>query len=181
MEAYDFLLGAKILDLRLVRGLGIVPARFELELFYDDNIYILETEVNFRVIYMNASLVCFDDLYLNKNYEEISLKKYRSQKNIENTLLFENIKKALKVIANKKIRKVKITEYGDVDIFVSRRTKIQIINDTHLNESCIFKIISKNELTTILTDNAKSFKVPKVLFEIINYNGIVKIINNLHI
>lgn len=37
----DLLIGKTITDIRFIRGLGIVPARFEIEIKDDDSNYIL--------------------------------------------------------------------------------------------------------------------------------------------
>ncbi len=178
MSLNDFLRESKIKDLRVIRGLGIIPTRFELEIIRENIIYIVETEINFRIIYKNSLLACFDDLFLDSNYKEISLKKYRSQKDMENTLLFKNLHLAINKIANKKIKNVRIKEYGDVDIIISNFCKIQIINDTHLFDSSILRLTTKEKKKSFTSENGKSYLIPDTLFEIKNgNNGEVIIIN----
>lgn len=80
----------KITKINFVRGLGIINDRFEL-LFEGDNEKIcIEIETNFRIRNKNEVLSSFNDLYLDKNRKEMSVKKYRSQTNIENLIYINN-------------------------------------------------------------------------------------------
>lgn len=76
-EINDLLIDKTITDIRFIRGLGIVPARFEIEIKDDDSNYIIEAEVNLRFIYNGQMIMCFEDLFLDEKFEEISIKKYR--------------------------------------------------------------------------------------------------------
>lgn len=70
--------------------MGIIDDRFEL-LFEEDNEKIcIEMETNFRIRNKNEVLLSFNDLYLDKNRKEMSVKKYRSQTNIENLIYINN-------------------------------------------------------------------------------------------
>lgn len=178
MEINEFLSNAKVVDLRFVRGLQIVPARFEIDVDCNGNIYTLEAEVNFRVLYKNKMLVCFQDLFLEKNYTEMSIKKYRSQKNIEKTLLYNNIQTVMRKIINRRIRKVHFFPYGDVIVYISRQSQLHFINDTHENDSCVFRIVSKSEFQTFEADGG-SFALNKLLFEVKNINGEIVTVNEL--
>lgn len=173
-----FLIDSKIIDLRLIRGLGIIPSRFELEILKGNIIYIIETEINFRIIYKNSLLVCFDDLFLDNNYKEISLKKYRTQEDIEKTLLFKNLNSATNKIINKKIKNILIKKYGDVEIILSNFCKIQIINDTHLFDSSILRLITKEKKKSFTSKNGSTYLIPDTLFEIKNGNYGEIITNN---
>lgn len=178
MDLKYFLIDSKIIDLRIIRGLGIIPARFELEILRENIIYIIETEINFRIIYKDSLLVCFDDLFLDNNYKEISLKKYRTQKDIENTLLYKNLNLAINNIANRKIKNVRIKKYGDVEIVLSNFCKIQIINDTHLFDSSVLRLITKEKNKTLILKNGNTYLMPDTLFEIKNGSNGKIIINN---
>ena len=104
-EINDLLIGKIVTDIRFIRGLGIVPARFEIEIKDDDSNYIIEAEVNLRFIYNGKMIMCFEDLFLDEKFEEISIRKYRSQKNIEKTMLYTNIQKTNKKLVGKTIIK----------------------------------------------------------------------------
>ena len=67
MDLIDFLQGKKIEDITLIRGLGIIPAFIRIVVSFNDVKYYLETEINFRVIYGKQMILCFDDMFLNKN------------------------------------------------------------------------------------------------------------------
>ncbi len=170
----NFLIGKKVTNIQVIRGLGIIPTRFEIELCQNEEYHIIEVEANFRIIYNNNCLICFDDLYLKINYEEMSPQKYRKQKAIENTLLYSKIKQNYKKIIGKEVKNVNITYYGDVNIYLSNKLKIQIINDTHLNDSCIVRIICKNSFEEFITKNGKVLKIPKVIYELKNEAGKIK-------
>lgn len=138
MDLIDFLQGKKIEDITLIRGLGIIPAFIRIVVSFNDVKYYLETEINFRVIYGKQMILCFDDMFLNKKYNEMSVKMYRSQVDIEKSLLQINLESTRKKIIGKLIKKLKITPYGDLTFYLSSKCRLQIINDTHLNDSCIF-------------------------------------------
>ena len=81
----------KITKVNFVRGLGIVEDRFEL-LFVGDNEEIkIEIETNFRIRNHSEILLSFNDLYLDYNRKEMSVKKYRSQINIEKSYLYNQL------------------------------------------------------------------------------------------
>lgn len=54
-------------------------------------------------------ILCFDDMFLNKKYNEMSVKMYRSQVDIEKSLLQINLEITRKKIIGKLIKKLKIT------------------------------------------------------------------------
>lgn len=170
----DLLIGKTITDIRFIRGLGIVPARFEIEIKDDDSNYIIEAEVNLRFIYNGKMIMCFEDLFLDEKFEEISIKKYRSQKDIEKTLLHINIQQANKKLVGKIITKINVSNFGDVNIYFGNKFKIQFLNDTHENDSCILRIVDNNSFEKILTYNNRSVEIPKTILELKNINGDVK-------
>lgn len=168
MVLKDFLLNSMVMDLRVIRGLGIIPTRSEIEIMKDDKRFILEIESNFRIIYKDSLLLCFNDLFLDKNYKEMSIRKYRSQKDIEKTLLFRNLNLYKNKIINKKIKNVIVSKYGDINITLSNYCKIHIINDIHLYDSSILRINTKDRTEQFTSNNGKSFMIPKTVFEMKN-------------
>ena len=121
MDLIDFLQGKKIEDITLIRGLGIIPAFIRIVVSFNDVKYYLETEINFRVIYGKQMILCFDDMFLNKKYNEMSVKMYRSQVDIEKSLLQINLESTRKKIIGKLIKKLKITPYGDLTFYLSSK------------------------------------------------------------
>ena len=80
--------GANVTNISFVRGYGIIEDYFCL-IFENSTIkYKFEIETNFRIRDKNRILLAFNDLYIDSRGKEISVRKYRSQKNIEKTLLF---------------------------------------------------------------------------------------------
>ena len=77
----------KIVELNFVRGLGIVDDRFELSFIGDNGEINIEIETNFRARNCSEVLLSFNDLYLDCSRKEMSVKKYRSQANIEKSFL----------------------------------------------------------------------------------------------
>ena len=179
MDLIDFLQRKKIEDITLIRGLGIIPAFIRIVVSFNDVKYYLETEINFRVIYGKQMILCFDDMFLNKKYNEMSVKMYRSQVDIEKSLLQINLESTRKKIIGKLIKKLKITPYGDLTFYLSSKCRLQIINDTHLNDSCIFRIRTENECKEIITNNGKKFYIEETLYEICNKNNCIEIKNSI--
>ncbi len=171
MTINDLLVDKTIKNIQVVRGLGIIPTRIEIEVCDEKEYFIIEVESNFRILDRTNCLVCFDDLYLDSKCNEMTPQKFRKQKGVENTLIFFNINRNYKRIVDKKIKKIKISPFGDVDLYLSNRVKIQIINDTHLNDSCILRIKWKNSFEEYIANNGKIFKIQKVIFEMKNENG----------
>ena len=81
----------KIVELNFVRGLGIVDDRFELSFIGDNGEINIEIETNFRARNCSEVLLSFNDLYLDCSRKEMSVKKYRSQANIEKSFLQKQI------------------------------------------------------------------------------------------
>ncbi len=171
MTINDLLVDKTIKNIQVVRGLGIIPTRIEIGVCDEKEYFIIEVECNFRILDRTNCLVCFDDLYLDSKCNEMTPQKFRKQKGVENTLIFFNINRNYKRIVDKKIKKIKISPFGDVDLYLSNRVKIQIINDTHLNDSCILRIKWKNSFEEYIANNGKIFKIQKVIFEMKNENG----------
>lgn len=171
MTISDLLVDKTIKNIQVIRGLGIIPTRLEIDVCDEKEYLIIEVESNFRILDRTTCLVCFDDLYLDSKRKELTPQKFRKQNGVENTLIFFNINQNYRRIVNKKIKKIKTSSFGDVDLYLSNRVKIQIINDTHLNDSCILRIKCKDSFEEYIADNNKIFKMQKVVFEIKNENG----------
>ena len=82
LDFKELLKNMKITKIDFVRGLGIVDDRFEL-LFVGDNEEIkIEIETNFRIRNHNEILLSFNDLYLDCNRKEMSVKKSNKYRKI---------------------------------------------------------------------------------------------------
>lgn len=154
-------------DLRLIRGLGIIPARFEVEVSRGDDVYILSAEVDFRVLYRGEIIVCFEDLFLDKNLNEITTRKYRAQKDIEFTLAADNIERTLKHIRGRRIKSIRIAKCGDVELCVGA-CRIQFLNNTHYRDLDILGIVSPKIMTQFTPASGKSYSLPTELLEVKN-------------
>lgn len=142
----DLLKNVKINKINFVRGLGIVEDRFELSFIGNNEEIIIEIETNFRVRNKEEVLLSFNDLYLDDNRKEMSVRKYRSQVNIEKSYLHTQLKFINSIIANAKPKSVTFKTYGDLYItFYRKGIVLEIINDTHLEDACLYRIVCKNE------------------------------------
>mgnify|MGYP004527858261 FL=1 len=101
MTINDLLVDKTIKSIQVVRGLGIIPTRLEIEVCDEKEYYIIEVESNFRILDRRNCLVCFDDLYLDSKCNELTPQKFRKQKGVENTLIFFNIKSFFAVACSK--------------------------------------------------------------------------------
>lgn len=146
LDFKELLKNMKITKIDFVRGLGIVDDRFEL-LFVGDNEEIkIEIETNFRIRNHNEILLSFNDLYLDCNRKEMSVKKYRSQTNIEKSYLCKQLKVINAMLYNAKPKNINFKSYGDFYIsFYREGIVMEILNDTHLENACLYRLISKSD------------------------------------
>ena len=108
-ENLDFkvlLKSMRIHQIDFVRGLGIVEDRFDLSFGKDNEKIIIEIETNFRVRNKEEVLLSFNDLYLDNNRKEMSVKKYRSQANIEKSYLNMQLEFINSILINAKPKSV---------------------------------------------------------------------------
>ncbi len=148
-ENLDFkvlLKSMRINKIDFVRGLGIVEDRFELSFGKDNEKIIIEIETNFRVRNKEEVLLSFNDLYLDNNRKEMSVKKYRSQANIEKSYLNTQLEFINSILINAKPKSVAFKSYGDLYIsFYRKGIVFEILNDTHLEGACLYRIICKSD------------------------------------
>lgn len=80
MTINDLLVDKTIKNIQVVRGLGIIPTRIEIEVCDEKEYFIIEVESNFRILDRTNCLVCFDDLYLDSKCNEMTLKNLENKK-----------------------------------------------------------------------------------------------------
>lgn len=146
LEFKDLLKKMKITKVNFIRGLGIVEDRFELFFEgYNEEIKI-EVETNFRIRNQSEVLLSFNDLYLDFNRKEMSVKKYRSQTNIEKSYMYKQLELINAILRNTKPRRITSKSYGDLYISFSKKgIVLEILNDTHLENACLYRVIYKND------------------------------------
>ncbi len=136
----------KIVELNFVRGLGIVDDRFELSFIGDNGEINIEIETNFRARNCSEVLLSFNDLYLDCSRKEMSVKKYRSQTNIEKSFLQKQIDALNATLLNAKPRNITFKSYGDLYIsFYRKGIVLEILNDTHLENACLYRLKCKSD------------------------------------
>ena len=146
LDFKDLLKRMKINKIDFVRGLGIVEDRFELYFGKDNEKIIIEIETNFRVRNKEEVLLSFNDLYLDNNRKEMSVKKYRSQANIEKSYLNMQLEFINSILINAMPKSVAFKSYGDLYIsFYRKGIVLEILNDTHLEDACLYRIICKSD------------------------------------
>lgn len=142
LDFKDLLKTTRIAKIGFVRGLGIVDDRFELTFIGENEQIIIEIETNFRIRNHSEVLLSFNDLYLDGNRKVMSVKKYRSQTNIEKSYLHRQLELINSILANAKPKSVTFKPYGDIYIsFYKKGIVFEILNDTHLEGACLFRII----------------------------------------
>ena len=145
LDFKDLLKKMRITKINFVRGLGIVEDRFELSFEGDNREIIIEIETNFRIRNQSEVFLSFNDLYLDSNRKEMSVKKYRSQTNIEKTYLHKQLEFINKILVNAKPKSVTSKSYGDLYIsFYRKGIVLEILNDTHLENACLYRTICKS-------------------------------------
>lgn len=146
LDFKDLLKKMRINRIDFVRGLGIIEDRFELSFGEGDEKIIIEIETNFRVRNKEEVLLSFNDLYLDNNRKEMSVKKYRSQTNIEKSFLNKQLEFINSILINAKLKSVAFKSYGDLYIsFYRKGIVLEILNDTHLEDACLYRIICKSD------------------------------------
>jgi len=125
------------------RGYGLLPAKFIIAL-NGDMPFSICVETNFRIRDEKNNLLSFDDMFLDFKQKELSIRKYRSQKNIEKSYLGRALLSINDLLKDETIKEVEIKEYGDMIIKTSNHLTLEIINDTHLNGGSIFYIMDSD-------------------------------------
>ena len=146
LDFKELLKKMKITKINFVRGLGIVDDRFELSFLGDNEKIIIEIETNFRIRNQKEVLLNFNDLYLDTSRRKMSVKKYRSQANIEKSYLHKQLEFINSILVNAKPKSVTFKSYGDLYItFYRKGIVLEILNDTHLEDACLYRIICKSD------------------------------------
>ena len=146
LDFKDLLKSMKISKINFVRGLGIVEDRFELSFVGNNEEIIIEIETNFRIRNQKEVFLSFNDLYLDNNRKEMSVKKYRSQANIEKSYLHKQLEFINSILANAKPKSVTFKSFGDLYItFYRKGIVLEILNDTHLEDACLYRIVCKSD------------------------------------
>lgn len=146
LDFKDLLKKMKISKINFVRGLRIVEDRFELSFLGDNEKIIIEIETNFRIRNQKEVLLNFNDLYLDTSRKKMSVKKYRSQANIEKSYLHKQLEFINSILVNAKPKSVNLKSYGDLYIsFYRKGIVLEILNDTHLEDACLYRIVCKSD------------------------------------
>ena len=76
----------------------------------------------------------------------MSVKKYRSQANIEKSFLQKQIDALNVTLLNAKPRNITFKSYGDLYIsFYRKGIVLEILNDTHLENACLYRLKCKSD------------------------------------
>lgn len=157
---------ATIKDIRCIRR-ACLPAIMEVHIAKDGVNYIVSTKVNFRILCNGESVLVFDDMVLDKKGNELSYRRYCAQKDLEKTLICEELIKVNALFRNKKIYSCVVSSYGDVELNVRRIGKIQFLNTTHYNDYDVLTILrypkegggKPEELLNVVTVDGKDIVV----------------------
>lgn len=147
MDLGTLLAKMKFSKIDFVRGLGIIENRFELSFECETEKIDFEIETNFRIRDDETVLLNYNDLYLDVNRNEMSVRKYRSQTNIEKSYLFKQLTLVNAILQNLNPESVVMKSYGDIYIsFAKSSITIEIFNDTHLEGATLYRVkYTKNE------------------------------------
>lgn len=151
-----------------VRGLGIVENRLVLSFAADLDKIDIEVETNFRIRNDEKHFLSYNDLYLDTKRREMSVKRFRSQTNIEKSYLCSQLELINKELKGLKPRKVVLKEYGDIYIVFGNGIVVEIFNDTHLEDATLYRIVHRNGSFSecyecLIKDNELVYKSEKLL------------------
>ena len=97
-------------------------------------------ETNIRVRTNSKILFNFNDLWLDKNGNEMTNDSFDKMINIEGSFLSSKLEEVNNGCKNNLIKNVSLKKYGDLIIYLENGVVIEIINDTHLENAIIFTI-----------------------------------------
>lgn len=142
--AIDLLEGSKITDIRYIYKVGKSGkgsyCLFQIDIDSEGKRLVIEAENDFRIVQKGKRLLCWNDLFLDKNYE--LLYDYDDTlKDFDQTLLSVEIKKCFKRLINKKITKIRISSYGDVEITAGKDIKLQFLDSINRHYFSIFRLV----------------------------------------
>lgn len=148
MNIDDFILMLKdyyLLEIKFERGLGIISSMFILSFTDNRSMIQMEVDTNFRIRNSKKVLLAFNDLYLDKKRNEISTRTFRSQSGIEKTYLSVMLDETNRRLKNSKIYNISLKQYGDILIRFKNGIVMEILNDVHLEEFELYRIIYKGQ------------------------------------
>ena len=166
----NYLCHAIITHTSFERGYGIVPARFILSINRFGKDYLLEIESNFRILKNGKSILVFDDMFLDRCCHELSIEEYQSQREIEKSLLFQNLCNFNSICSHKRINRVSISRCGDIKLFVQHNIELQILNDSHNVDDVIVRLKDCQRSEDYTTKNGTVKKLLSTVFEVRNTN-----------
>ncbi|MFA7417318.1 MAG: hypothetical protein WCZ19_02130 [Acholeplasma sp.] len=117
---------------------------FSLVFKSENETIVIEVETDFRIRNSEKILLAFNDLYIDQKGRELSVRRFRSQKDIEKTYLSVALSELNKYILNLNIINVEIKAYGDIYIFFENNLVVEIFNDTHLDDVVLYRITREN-------------------------------------
>ncbi len=134
--------GMNLKRIEFIRGLGIIESKLVLHIASTENELDFEVESNFRIRTSSDHILSYNDLYIDSKRESISVRRFRSQKNIEKTYLHNQIIFVNSLLlSNNKITDVIIKEYGDVYFVLGNDVVIEVFADTHLENADLYRIV----------------------------------------
>jgi beta-galactosidase/beta-glucuronidase len=140
-EFFDDLKGVPITAVSFIRGYGIIEHYFKLIFENESTKYEFEIETNFRIRNNEKILLVFNDLYIDQMGKELSVRRYRSQQNIEKTLLFKELNFVNEMVKGSLVSDINVFSYGDIIISLDSDVWIEITNDTHLEDATLYRIV----------------------------------------
>ena len=133
----ELLFGEKFLSIECRRiNAGYCSHAFIIN-FLKSKIYV---ETNIRVRTNSKILFNFNDLWLDKNGNEMTNDSFDKMINIEGSFLSSKLEEVNNGCKNNLIKNVSLKKYGDLIICLENGVVIEIINDTHLENAIIFTI-----------------------------------------
>jgi len=133
----ELLIGDKFLSIECRRiNAGYCSHAFIIY-FLKSKIYV---ETNIRVRTNSKILFNFNDLWLDKNKNEMTNDVFDKMINVEDSFLSFKLQEVNNNYKSNLIKNVSLKKYGDLIIYLENGVVIEIINDTHLENAIIFTI-----------------------------------------
>ncbi len=109
-----------------------------IKIFFADDSYFLIYSI-MRLIDNNQIILCSADYYFNKNFiEDYNIDTF------ENTLIFDSLKNANKLLKDKFINNLTFNDFGDLVLNIGVDSRIEILIDTSENDKDFYVYYSAN-------------------------------------
>lgn len=131
--------------IKFERGKGIIENRFIIIFKGEEIEIILEIQSNFRIRDEKEVLLNYNDLYVDLKRNEMSVRRFRSQIEIEKSYLTFELENVNKLLKDRHLKECKFFKYGDINLIFENGVVMEIFNDTCIADFIMARLFCKNK------------------------------------